>query len=291
MADLRVQRLATQSVALVAFSIREARHKWTLIASTALSTLLLILLSIAVNLDVIEGTLASAQLLGRRELDIGGIPIGEAAQSIQMGIVLLLNFFGLLAALFVTGNIIPRTLSGGWVDLLVAQPLARPTLLLSRTLGAIVVVALNLAYLVVGSWIILTWKAHFWNAGFLLAGLLILLSFTCFYAGMVLVGVITRSSPVSIMAGFGVWFVGIPLHFLHTNPAWRFAIEDGWRREIAIITSEGLYWLLPKTIALFMAAVNATRSQPLGWAEILSSLPFVIICLGLACWCFRHQDY
>ena len=276
---------------LVGFTIREARHKWTLLAIFLGISLFLALLATVVSIDIVEGTIASARLLGGWELEVGGVPIGDVVLRIQQLIIGLLNSFGMFMAIFVSGNVIPRTLEPGWVDLLIAQPLSRATLILGRALGAVTVVALSIAYLVGCSWLILTWKTGFGNAGFLAAGLLILGTFVVCYAGMVLIGVVTRSSVVSILAGLGIWFVGVPLYALHRFEEWQIAFRPGWQRNTATGISEVLYWSFPKTAELGSAVMQAARAEAFQPASLWLSLPFALSCLGLACWWFSRQDH
>lgn len=283
--------LRGQLQALVAHTVREARHKWTLVALFLLTSLFLLLLATLVNVDVVEGTIASAKLFGTMEIPLGdqSIRITEAVTVLQSVLVGFVGSFGLLLALFVTGNVVPRTLEPGWVDLLVAQPLPRWALIVGRALGAMAVVALSLLYLFGGSWAILAWKTGFGNAGFLLAGLLILVTYMACYAGMVLVGVLTRSSPLSIVAGVGIWALGgilLPLHRFE----WTTVFRAGWPRTLASVLSETLYWSLPKTAELTRGAIDATQMEGPRLLPLLSSLPFLIVCIGLACWWFTRQD-
>jgi ABC-type transport system involved in multi-copper enzyme maturation permease subunit len=288
------RRLALGQIAtLVAYTLREARHKWTLMAIFVLTTFFLLLLLTLVNVDVVEGTIASARLFGSWDLPIGdqSIQITEAVTVIQSIIVGFLSSFGLLLSLFITGNIIPRTLEAGWVDLLVAQPVSRPIIILGRTLGAVAVVALAIAYLFGGSWAILTFKTGFGNAGFLVAGLVILFTFIACYAGMVLVGVVTGSSPISIIAGVGIWFLGQVMYWLHHFEEWTTAFRVGWPRTFADTIAETLYWALPKTAQLTARSIEATRQETLALGPAWASLPFAVVCIALACWWFSRQDY
>ena len=293
-ATARGHRLtAVQLGALAGYTVREARNEWTLIALFVLTTLFLIGLATVISVDVVGGTIASARLFGTIPLEIGGneVPISDAVTVIQVAIVSLLSTFGLVLSLFVTGNIIPRTLRTGWVDLLVSQPVARTTLLLGRTLGAVAVVTLAFVYLFGGSWSLLTWKTGFGNSGFLLAGLIVLFTFACCYAGMVLVGILTKSTPVSTIAGIGIWFLGLIMYPLHTYSEWTTAFRAGWPRSLASGIAESLYWVLPKTLELTDRASQATRLETISLTPIWTSLPFPLTCLTLACWWFERQDY
>lgn len=284
---------ATQTLTLISYTLREARHKWTLVALFVLTTFFLMGLATIVSVDVVEGTIASARLFGTIPLEVGNseVSIADAVTVIQTIVASLLSTFGLVLALFITGNIIPRTLQTGWVDLMVALPTSRATLIIGRALGAITVVTFSLAYLFGGSWTILTWKTGFGNAGFLLAGLIILFCFACCYAGMVLVGVITRSSPISIIAGVSIWFLGLIAHPLHVYDEWTTAFRLGWPRTLATTIAETMYWSLPKTAELTERATQATRLQSFDLTPVWTSLPFAAVCLALACWWFARQDY
>ncbi len=284
---------ATQLFALIGFTVREARNKWTLLALFTLTTLFLFALATLVSIDVVEGSIASARLFGTIPLEIGNttIPVSDAVTVIQVAIVSLLTTFGLVLALFVTGNIVPLTLQTGWVDLLASQPLGRTVLIIGRALGAVAVVAVTFAYLFGGSWSVLTWKTGFGNAGFLVAGMIILFTFLCCYSGMVLVGVLTRNSPISIIAGVGTWFMGLILYPLHTYAEWTTAFDPGWKRSLASGIAETLYWVLPKSLELTENATRATKGDALAWTPFLASMPFAIVCIALACWWFSRQDY
>lgn len=285
-------RLLQQIAALVGYTLREARHKWTLVATFVLTTLFLVTLATVVSIDVVEGTIASARLFGTIPLEVGDveIPVEDAVTVIQGVIAFVLATFGLLLALFVTGNILPRTLEPGWVELLVSQPVSRSAIILGRTLGAVAVVAVGLAYLVGGSWAILTWKTGFGNPGFIVAGLLILFTFLACYAGMVLIGVLTRSSPVSIIVGVGTWGTGLILFPLHRYDEWTTAFSPGWPRATADFLSEAGYWILPKTLELTRGIGDAARAEAFSLTPVWTSLPFSVACLALACWWFGRQD-
>jgi len=287
-----VRLILVQVAAMVRFTIRESLHRWTLVAFLLAVTLFLLLLGTAVNLDIVEGTLASARLFGQElVLQDVGIEISDVVTTFQVVIISLLYSVGVALALFSTSNLVPRLCVDGWVDLLLAQPITRPTLLLGRATGAIAVVALNVAYLIVGSWMLLVWKTGFGNAGFLLAGGIIVATYVVCYAGMVLVGVVTRNSPVSILAGLFFWLAGHIFHLFHAYPAWSTSLRAGWQRQLGVFVTESVYWTLPKTQGLAEMAVAAARGEPVSASPLLFSLPFAVGSLALACFWFARRDY
>jgi len=295
--------LVHQVGAVVLHTVRESLHRWTLLAFLVAVSLFLLFLATAVNLDIVEGTLASARLFGQDlQVERFNVRITDVVGAFQVGVISVLYVFGVALALFSTSNFVPLLCEEGWVDLLLAQPVSRSTLLLGRALGAVTVVAINIAYLVGGTWLLLRWKTGLGNPGFLLAGALIVFAFVGVYAAMVLVGVLTRSSPVASMAGLFVWLMGHILYALHqTYGTWRLSLSAGWPRRLAGGVSEGMYWLLPKNQAIAREAVNAARgesallSPSASWfaagAPIWTSLPFTILMLAAACWWFSRRDY
>jgi len=282
-----------QMAAMVRFTIRESLHRWTLMAFLLAVTLFLLLLATTVNLDIVEGNLAAARLFGQElVLPNVGIEISDVVETFQIIIITLLYIVGVALALFSTSNLVPRLCVDGWVDLLLAQPVTRPTLLLGRATGAVAVVALNVSYLIVGSWILLRWKTGFGNVGFLLAGAIIVFTFAVCYAGMVLVGVVTRNSPVSILAGLFFWISGHIFYPFHAyQEVWSTSLRAGWQRQTGIYITESLYWTLPKTQGLWEMARNAAQGEPVSVSPLLFSLPFAVGSLALACFWFTRRDY
>ncbi len=287
-----LQLRVRQIVGLVAYTLREAVYRWTLVTYVLGVTFFLLLMATAVNLDIVEGTLASARLFGQ-DLEISemGIQIGDVVRWFQVAVISTLYIVGVALALFLTSNNVPAMAREGWVDLLVAQPVSRPTLLLGRALGSFAVVTINVSYLVVGSWFVLRVKTGFGGAGFLFAGLVILFVYAVCYTATVLVGITTRNGPVGGMIGLFVWLAGHALYGFHSFPEWRVAIRAGWPRQLATGMTEGLYWLLPKTEGLRQIAVGAARGEPISLAPFWYSLPFAGLCLFLACWWFSSRDY
>ena len=102
---------------LVIYTIRESVHRWTLITYVLSITFFLLLLATAVNLDIVEGTLASARLFGQ-DLQIGdlNIQVADAVRYFQVGVISMLYVVGVLLALFLTCNYVPALARDGWVD-------------------------------------------------------------------------------------------------------------------------------------------------------------------------------
>lgn len=289
----RAQLISYQIRGLVAYTVRESLHRWTLITYLIGITFFLVLLSTAVNLDIVEGTLASARLFGQ-DLEIGGqeIPVDGLVRLFQVSIITILYTIGVFLALFLTCNHIPAMVREGWGGLLIAQPVSRLTLLLGRGCGSVTVISIGVTYLVVGSWTVLRIKTGLGSTGFLFAGLVILLVYSICYSATMLAGIITRNGPVSGMVGLMVWIGGHVMYPFHTYTEWQaLTFSPGWRRQAGTAFAEGLYWTLPKSQGMWQIAVAAAENEPMTLLPILYSILFAAVCLFLACWWFARSDY
>ena len=287
------QLISCQIRGLVAYTVQESFHRWTLITYLIGITFFLVLLSTAVNLDIVEGTLASARLFGQN-LEIGGqeIPVDNFVRWFQVGIITILYSIGVLLALFLTCNHIPAMVREGWGGLLIAQPVSRSTLLLGRAFGSVTVISIGVAYLVVGSWAVLRIKTGLGSTGFLFAGLTILLVYSICYSATILAGIITRNGPVSGMVGLMAWIAGHAVYPFHAYTEWQaLAFSPGWRRQVGTAFAEGLYWTFPKSQGMWQVAVAAAQNEPVSFLPILYSIPFAALCMFLACWWFARSDY
>jgi len=276
----------TKLLAVVDGTIRESMAKFTFLAFVLMSTLILMIITFAVNLDVVNGALATARLFGQ-DIHLGGqsIAIDQLVTGIQATLAGLLFGVGLFLSIFATANLVPVMLEKGYVDLLLSKPLSRPALFLGRYLGALSVVGINLLYLVVGVWAVLGFKTGIWKPGVLKAGLIILLTYGVLLGFMMMVGVLTRSSSITIMLSYFLFPVTLFLAF-------RSNLTVMLTNKTLIYVLDGLYWILPKIseVASIMGLVAA--GKPAGTlAPLLTSALFGAGCLALGTLYFTRKDY
>ncbi|MCI0567592.1 MAG: hypothetical protein L0Z52_05260 [Acidobacteria bacterium] len=276
----------TKILAVVDGTIRESMAKFTFLAFVLMSTLILMVITFAVNLDVVDGALATARLFGQ-DIHLGGqsIAVDQLVTGVQATLAGLLFGVGLFLSIFATANLVPVMLEKGYVDLLLSKPLSRPALFLGRYLGALSVVGINLFYLVVGVWAVLGFKTGIWKPGVLKAGLIILLTYGVLLGFMMMVGVLTRSSSITIMLSYFLFPVSLFLAF-------RSNLTVMLTSKTLIYVLDGLYWILPKIseVATIMGLVAA--GKPAGTlAPLLTSALFGAGCLALGTLYFTRKDY
>jgi len=272
--------------ALIVDTWREALARYTLLGFLAVSTLFLLALTFALNLDIVDGTLAAGSLfgqvfeMGHSTPDITQVVV--TAQSVFAG---LLYAMGIFLAVFTTGSQTPNLMRRGTVDLYLSRPISRTGLLLGRFLGAMTLVAANIAYLCGGVFLIVSLKTGVWNIRFLLAGGLIFLVFTTFLGFMTLVGVLSRSTPLSIMLPYALYLLAMPL-------AAREHIAAAMDSRFWAGVVHALYWVLPKTaeIGQDMVRLVLGTGTPSA-AAVLSTLAFGTFCLGAALLRFNKTSF
>jgi len=272
---------------------REAAARWTLIAYFALSSLFILIFALAVNLDVVNGALAGAKLFGQ-SVELGGrsVDIDTIVLGFESGFSGFIYLVGTFLALFATAHLVPRLQEKGTVDLYLSRPVGRVPLLLSRYAGGLLLAAANLLYLIGSMWLIIVWKTKVLHPRFLLSGAVILFTFGALLAFAFLVGVVTSSTGVSLMATYAVFFFAAILS-AHDKIAAAVSTELGAK------VVHALYWALPKTAQLGQATVAlvAGRQAPDALARVDhlaiygSTALFGGLALALASWLFSRKDF
>jgi hypothetical protein len=240
------------------------------------------------------------------------------------------GFIMLLSAV-ITAFFIPNMLSKGTVDLLLTKPIHRFTLFTYKFLGGLTFMIVNTVVIMTGIWLGLGIQAGVWCHTFLLCILIYTFQFAIFYAVSVLVGVLTRTPILSILAvmlfwatltgvgWFHWWFVEQPRLPAATlvekmqqedkkDLGWFEIGVDFWH---AILPRyKDIDWLTDKSISAElikppdlsqpgMASYYESRLKELDrqygsytWASSLGvSTLFIVIVVGLAGWRFTARDY
>lgn len=272
--------------ALVVDTWREAFARYTLLGFVAASMLLQLVLVFAVNLDIVDGTLAAGTLFGRAIEMHGHAPGIEQVVTTGLSVfAAMLYALGIFLAVFATGSQVPHLTRRGTVDLYLSRPVSRTHVLLGRFAGAVTLVAANLIFLCGGVFIIISLKTGVWNPRFFAAAAIIFAVFVSFLGFMYLVGVLSGSTPLSIMMPYAVYLISIPLA-AHDHIA---AAMDS---RLAARVVQGLYWVLPKTAELGKETVELVLGKgSLSPVLLGSTMAFGAVCLVLAIVAFNRKNF
>jgi len=271
--------------------MREAAARWTLVAYFFLSTIFIIIFASAINLDIVDGALAGAKLFGKQVEVSGSMSIEKLVMGFESGFSGVLYVLCTFLAIFATAHLVPRMQEKGTIDLYLSRPVSRVKLILSRYIAGLILAGSNVLYLIGSIWVIVAWKTHVLHPRFFLAGGVILFLIATLLAFAFLIGVVTSSTAVSIMATYGVFFFGVML-------AGHARIEAALSKEWQAASIKFLYWIMPKTAELATAVV-AYVGGPQMHNEFLKITPapfistgiFGFVCLILASWLFQRKEF
>jgi ABC-type transport system involved in multi-copper enzyme maturation permease subunit len=201
-------------------------------------------------------------------------------------------FWIILFGIFGIAGLIPRMLEKGTIDLFLSKPLTRTELLMARALGAVSGIAVNLVYFFLGIWLIFGLKLGVWHWGFLLSVVYVVYTFFCFFSVVTIVGLITRSTGMSIMLAFAFSVISWGLE-LRENGFYRLWDNVVYRQLI-----DALYYLTPQLNAMLDNSSRAIGKNPIvPYPAEFTIMPYVYsffstaLLYGLSVWYFSRQDY
>ncbi len=216
------------------------------------------------------------------------MPFNNPVTMIEMMIVSPLSSLCLLLAIFASASFVPVMLEKGNIDLLLSKPVSRDQLLWGKFFGGILVVLLNIAFLVLGVWLIISIKFSNWNFSFLNIILSVTFTFAVLYSLMILFGVLTKSSTAGMMVAYFVFIILSPLLFAAKDKFYGM-IESGFVKALIDI----FYYIIPKTSELLgnittdiISGKSIENYQP-----ILTSFAFLLLTMGISISIFRKKDF
>ncbi len=194
----------------------------------------------------------------------------------------------ILFSIFVTASFVPVMLEKGNIDLLISKPVSRDQLLLGKFFGGLLVVFLNIAFLVLGIWIIISVKFSYWNYAFLWSIILITFSFAVLYSVIVLIGVMTKGSVLGMMVSY--------LTYLVLSPVMNFAFhnyEFFTSSEVTRWIIKIFYYIIPQTSEVSGTLTNnIVLGKPVeSYNPVWISVLFIILTMGIAISIFRKKDF
>ena len=116
-----------------------------------------------------------------------------------------LGWIAAILALISTSSIFPTFLSQGAVELVLSRPPRRSTVFLTKYAGGLLWVGLQVCVFTIGAFLASGWRIGLWDPAIFLAIPLITLFYSFLFCINVLVGVITRSTLVALLATMVFW--------------------------------------------------------------------------------------
>ena len=276
---------------LVLITFRELWARKIVLGLFIISSLVLLAVTFALNLDVVEGSLAGIRLFGQEAtpedmtsedgppLTLDRIVI--AVESVVAGVA---YWIGILLALFASASLFPDLQSAGRVELLLSKPVSRTKALFGHVLGVWSAIAVLTLYLMGGVWITMSLKTGVWNPRFLLSLLIVVGMFAVMYGAVMLMSVWTESTALGLIVSYGLIFVSMVLAAANQISPTLGAVGRPvfW----------GLYHTLPNfTEVTEIVSTLAKGDAVSSWYPFFSSLLFGGVAYGITGYWFARRDF
>lgn len=284
--SIPVVSLALSFRALVMDTLREAMARRMVWGVYGASGVILLFLLFVLEIDIVSGAKATISLFGQEAMSTAEMEqLHQFVAFVQGAIAAFLYAVSALIAVFLCAGLCGTLIDPGRVDVLLARPLPRATILLARYTGAVLIGGGNVLLLVLASWLILGWKSGFWNGAFLYA-----IPVTCFLiaalmALVMLASILTGNTAVAMIASF-LLVVFSPI--LAQNDLAVRLLPSEFARGIW----KAMYLSTPKVFELGALLVSLIGGNTaIRWQPVLSTGIFMAIALGIAVWIFERRDH
>jgi len=268
---------------ILLLTLRELWAKKVIIGLFVVSTLVLLFVAFALNLDVVDGSLAGLRLMGA-EAQTSGLTLEKLVFGVQSVVAGATYWIGILLALFASTPLFTTFVDEGHVDLLLSKPLSRTQLLSGHVLGVWISVVGLVIYLLGGVWLLMSLKSGVWNFSFLVAGGLVVTLFAVMYGVVVLIGTWTESTALSLIVTYGLIFVSLV-----------FAGVEQITPQLSAVSRSifyGLYYVLPNFAEVTpIVALLAQGDAVSDWTPVFSSAAFGVVCYAVGGWIFSRRDF
>ncbi len=272
-------------IAFIKGVFKEALAKKIFLTIFGFFSLLIILSVFALTNSTVEGMQMMLESSGANSLR-------EAVLTFQSYIVAGIPMFMLVSSmLIITSSFIPDMLKKGHIDLLLSKPISRTKIIIGHFIAATLIVLVAFTFLMGAIWILVSAKTGFWNPSFLYSILWFTLIFSVLYSAVMLIGVLSRSTILSIIINMLLFF---PLSFLLylANTYFQSDEKSIVFGPVAESLLKFFYQIFPKPWDMQDMTVSfVTQNAIANYMPLISSLLFMMIMLILSIWYFNKKDY
>lgn len=276
---------------LLLLTFRELWAKKVVLGLFVISSLVLLVVTFALNLDVVEGSLEGLRLFGQ-EAQPENLDEGAASQFTLTNVVVAVEsivagaayWVGILLALFASAPLFSDQQTAGRIELLLSKPMSRLQVFTGHVLGVWAAISVLVVYLMGGVWLIMSLKSGVWNPRFLLSILIVIGMFAVMYAAVMIMSVWTQSTALALIVSYGLIFVSLVL---------------AGAESIASLLGDvsrpifwGLYHVLPNFTEVTEIVTKLANDTTISsWYPLFSSLLFGAVIYALASYWFVRRDF
>jgi len=131
---------------------------------------------------------------------------------VGLGIQFWLSLIAMILALVSTASMVPDMIAGGSIELVLARPISRVRLFLTKFVAGLLFTFLQVLVFSAASFVVIGLRGGAWEPGLFLAVPLVTLFFSYLFGACVLFGVLTRSAIASLLMTLLLWFFTFALN-------------------------------------------------------------------------------
>ncbi len=276
---------------LLLLTFRELWAKKVVLGLFVISSLVLLVVTFALNLNVVEGSLEGLRLFGQ-EAQPENLDEEASSQFTLTNIVVAVEsivagaayWIGILLALFASAPLFSDQQKPGRIELLLSKPMSRLQVIVGHVLGVWAAISALVVYLMGGVWLIMSLKSGVWNPRFLLSILIVIGMFAVMYAAVMIMSVWTQSTALALIVSYGLIFVSLVLAGSESLAS--------LLGEVGRPVFWGLYHVLPNfTEVTEIVTKLANDTMISSWYPLVSSLLFGAVVYVLAGYWFIRRDF
>ena len=130
----------------------------------------------------------------------------------NLGVKAWLGLFATALALISTAGIIPDLVSAGSIDMMLAKPLSRARLFLTKYLTGLLFTALQVTVFALASFLVIGLRGRVWEPSLFLAVPYVVVIYSYLYCVCALVGLLTRSTIAALIVTAIFWLLLLGVH-------------------------------------------------------------------------------
>ena len=276
------------------------RELWSTYVTLGLflvTTLAWVVMSFAMNLDVVEGTVAGLRIFGLdstpsdavRDPETGewsrvNMALDEFVIGIKTFVLGVSYFLGTLLGIFATAPLTANLMKEPRIGLLLSKPLSRSAFLGGHVFGVFLTVLTLATYLIGSVWLVLSAKTGIWDPAFLVAIPVITVMFLVMYSVVLFLAVSTGSSGFALVTSYGLVFISLPL-MAHEQIQTQLT-------GLGLFAFKTFYTVLPNFAEVIQPLVQLVQGDAVdSWTPLILSIGFGLVVYFLSFRWFSRKDF
>jgi ABC-2 type transport system permease protein len=266
---------------LIFSTFKEALEKKIILVIFIVIALIVFLMLAFLNLDSVVGMNELLKMQGEEGYKQGIIEF----ENVLISQPTFLVVFSLLIVL--SSSFIPSMLEKGSVDVLLSKPISRVNIIIGKYISVVLFAFLIIAFLISLIWLMISIKSGIWHFSYLQSIIWFTLIFAVLYSLVLLTGVLTQSTVLSIIINLLLLFPVTGLLAVRESLMLGFLSSD-----IAKGVINFFYYIFPKPWDLReMCVILISGGTIESWQPLITSVLFMLAMLSISIYYFSKKDY